>query len=74
MPVVKGKYQYTKVFRPPGTQYGQARDASVATAISRAGSKFYAEFGYVPKQEETVIEVIGVTGDWVVDYFEVRDE
>lgn len=70
MPTIKSRYDHIKVYRPTGTRYGQARHPELTMAMSLAKKAFMDEFGYEPEQENTVFECFGVTGDWVVDYFD----
>lgn len=74
MPIIKSKYQHVKVYRPAGTRYGQGRDFNLRMAMNLAKKSFMDEFGHEPRQEDTVFECIGVTGAWVVDMFELREE
>jgi len=73
MPILKRRYDYTKVYRPNGTLYSTARGSNYIVAISAAMLNFHSEFGRFPMQDKTSIEVIGVTGDWVVDVFEITE-
>lgn len=73
MPTLKRRHDHIRVYRPNGTRYTSARHSDVGTAIFLARCKFLEEFGYEPRQDHTVIECIGVTGDWVVDFLEVKE-
>lgn len=73
MPIFKTRSAYRKVYRPHGSRYSDGRGATPFTAISMAWGNFFAEFGENPRQEETFIEVMGVTGDWVVTLFEIKE-
>lgn len=73
MPLIKNRYAHRKVYRPRGTRFSSARGADLLEAVAQARENFHEEFGEDPEQRYTVIECIGVTGDWVVDFFEVKD-
>lgn len=72
MPILKSRNQHIKVYRPNGTRYAQGRSMNMQEALQQAQQQFLQEFGYAPRQDETVIEIIGVTADWIVDLFEVK--
>jgi hypothetical protein len=71
MPLTTNRGDHIRVFRPKGSKYARARDPVISVAIAHAMANFILEFGYVPKQEDSVIEILGTTGDWTVDFFEV---
>lgn len=73
MPVISRRYDHVKVYRPNGTRYGQARDIDLRMAMMAAKKSFMDEFGYEPEQEHIVWEIVGVTAQWCVDFFEVID-
>lgn len=73
MPILTRRHDHIKVYRPNGTRYSEARSvASANNAAALAIWVFREEFGYAPKQEETVIEVVGVTGQWIATVYEVK--
>jgi len=74
MPIFKNRSQHVKVFRPGGLRYAEGRAITVNYAIASALANFYMEFGEVPKQSYTVFEVIGTTGQWIAQVFEVKED
>lgn len=75
MPLIKRRSRgdNVKVFRPVGSRYSKARHQILMQAISMAQVNFMHEFGEMPRQEETIYEILGVTADWVVNLFEIKD-
>lgn len=75
MPLVKQRSRgdNVKVFRPVGSRYSEGRHGILMQAISKAQVNFMHEFGEMPKQEDTIYEIIGATADWVVNLFEIKD-
>ena len=73
MPETTNRFDHVKVYRPRGTRYGTGRHGEIERAVELAEEAFIREFGYAPRQEEVVIEIVGVTADWVVTYFEVKE-
>ena len=73
MPILKTRSAYRKVYRPHGTRFAEARGTTPFAAIAFAWGNFFAEFGENPRQDETTIEVIGVTGDWIANVFEIKE-
>lgn len=71
MPLTNNRGESIRVFRPRGTKYGQAINPDLLAAMRQAMGSFVVEFGYAPKQEDTVWEINGVTGAWVADVLEV---
>jgi hypothetical protein len=72
MPILKGKYKFAKIFRPPGTPYAEGevesniRSKLAATltshivaglAIDAANVAFHREFGRYPNPDLLVYEV-----------------
>lgn len=71
MPILKGKYNHRKVYRPPGTKYAEANERwpllarpfpaanylAVEMATRWAIEAFIAEFGRLPDYERMVAEV-----------------
>lgn len=82
MPVLKSRYSHVKIWRPNGTKYANhtvttanVRDTAAAAAIGVAIclEKFQEEFGYKPREDETVVEVVGVTGAVSVSLSEIKE-
>lgn len=73
MPVIKTRGSWVRVYRPVGARYAQVRSSSLSKIIPMAAAEFFYEFGYIPKPSETVIEINGVTGDYVCDFFEIKE-
>lgn len=75
MPLFKTRSRsgYIKVYRPNGSRYAEGRDPVVATAIMKATLAFVDEFKQFPRQDETLVEILGVTGDWVATIFELKE-
>lgn len=71
MPLLQGKYNHRKVYRPPGTRYAEhterwplaarplhpANYLAVEVATRRAVEAFVKEFGRIPSFEHAVFEV-----------------
>lgn len=66
MPILKPRYNYTKVFRPSGTKFAYADcpfagnsgvDIAGGVALSFAYRKFREEFGRDPERMRTEVEV-----------------
>ena len=74
MPVIKAQYDHVKVYRPNGTRYSQFRHCDLRIAMIMAKKLFMDEFGFEPEQQHIVWEIIGATGIWIVDFFEVLDQ
>lgn len=74
MPVLRRRYDNVLMFRPNGTRYSEGKHDDMDVALGAAWDKFVAEFGEVPVQERTIIEVLGVTGAWDVTLFELPAE
>ena len=73
MPLTKNKYDYIKVYRPTGIKYGQGRHSNIVQAMIEARTSFIKEFGYEPISENVVVEIVGVTGLWIANFFEVKE-
>lgn len=74
MPTIKHpnkRQEFVRVYRPHGTKYVQIRNGDLIDGIQKAQFAFVREFGYAPRQDKTVFEVLGVTGDWCIDMYEV---
>lgn len=66
MPRTTSKYNHVKVYRPTGTRYGEGRHVVLNNAIALAIGAFAIEFGYVPKQDVVVIDIVGSVAEWHV--------
>jgi hypothetical protein len=55
-------------------RYAEGRDTDLRMAMNVAKKSFMDQFGYEPEQDETVFECIGVTGGWVVDIYELKED
>lgn len=74
MPLLKNRGQHLRVFRPNGTRYANGPTHHLAAqAIASAMAAFYLEFGSLPKQDETTIEILGVTGGWAATVLEIKE-
>ena len=74
MPRLKTRAKHIKVYRPNGTRYANgATNHNLAAAVASAMAAFYLEFGALPKQEETAVEIIGVTGGWGATVLEIQE-
>jgi hypothetical protein len=71
MPIYKSRHNYTKVYRPDRTQYSVGQGSRLEVALASAISSYIAEFGVLPPVEETVIECVGSTNWWTVQYFNI---
>ena len=74
MPVRQGTHHHVKVYRPIGMRYAEASGPTLLATVTQAQAAFAQEFKYEPRQDETVIEVVGVTGLWYVTVMEVKNE
>lgn len=74
MPILKRRSKHVKVYRPSGTRYAEAKMVELKDAMDRAWHNFAKEFGDIPDQERTVVEVMGVTCAWDVTVFELPKE
>jgi hypothetical protein len=74
MPIYKSRYQHVKVYRPSGTKYEHGRGKTIKQAVQNATERFQMEFGYLPRKEDTVIEVVGGTFTWAATFHEVIDK
>lgn len=73
MPTYRTRYEWTKVYRPNGTKYAGAKNARPDDAVRIALLNFISEFGREVRQEQAVIEVVGVTGEWCATVWEIDD-
>lgn len=73
MPLLKNRSEHTKVYRPNGTRYAEGRSPIVGKAVALAMAEFLMEFGSLPRQDETNMEILGVTGEWVCIVFEIKE-
>ena len=72
MPTIgKGQSDHAKVYRPTGTLYSVGHGTLHHEASADALTNFVDEFGHKPRQELTVIEVIGTTIGWRATVFEI---
>jgi hypothetical protein len=72
MPVIKGRYDFVKVYRPRGTKYSEGRDCNLNVAMSLAKKAFLDEFGYEPPNRHVIIEVVGSASfGWQVSFFDL---
>jgi len=46
---------------------------TAAIAVDGARIMFYQEFGYVPRNEDTIIDIMGTTGQWTATFMEIKD-
>ena len=69
-----GRQQYTRVYRPHGTKFAEAKECELERAMDKAWYNFVKEFGRMPIQEQTFAEIVGVTGAWDVTVLEITNE
>jgi hypothetical protein len=72
MPLLKRRHDHTKVYRPNGTKYADGSGTAAEDAVFNAQWAFQGEFGYVPKPEHTIIEVLGVTAGFEARFMEIE--
>jgi hypothetical protein len=70
---MKRRHDHMKVFRPNGTRYAEGRHADATDAVIAAFAAWEKEFGAMPRQEQTFIEVMGVTAQWVAVVMEIEE-
>lgn len=74
MPVIKSKYNYSKVFRPTGSRYANGSGNTLEEAIKAANTNFYKEFSREPDVDSIVYEIFTVTGPyWHATVLEIKD-
>jgi hypothetical protein len=74
MPLAKSRYDHMKLYRPNGARYAHGRTLDlVEAAVQSAFDTFRAEFGGLPRQDETFIEILGVTGGWAATVLEIKE-
>lgn len=74
MPLNKARYEYFKVYRPRGARYANSStQLTVELAVAEAMVNFEAEFGFLPRDRHTLIEVLGVTRGYAATVWEIKD-
>lgn len=71
MPKLRSRYKHIKVWRGKNSAYANGRDIDLHVAMSKAKQAFKDEFGWEPKQENTVFECVGITACWDVTIIHV---
>jgi len=77
MPILKTRYDYSKVFRPNGSRYAHGGTCFyLPDAVQKAVEAFEREFGPEAPlvQESAVVEIIGVTAGWSATIFEILEQ
>jgi len=73
MPFLKSRYDYIKIYRPRGSRFAHGgTHATPEIAVALAMVKFHTEFGERPRDDQTIIEVVGVTGGYAATVFEIK--
>ena len=74
MSILAARHQWKKMYRPTGTRYANSpTHVTPELAVADAMVAFETEFGRKPRQEYTVIEILGVTGGWAATVLEIKE-
>lgn len=73
MPKRKGRWDFVKLYRPVGARHAHGRtEPSYQEAIFSAFVAWADEFTDNVRIEDTIIEVIGVTGGYAATIWEIK--